>query len=195
MFKSLILTAMLLSFLPVCFSNATTSNTSNNSIKNISIKCNEKVKQKQISKEKKNQTHKSSRSSEIREDNEQKIRLESTEIDILEKIVMAEAGGEPYEGKIAVINVIFNRVNSKQFPNTIKDVVFQKNQFSPVSDKRFFNISPNDEVKKAVKEAIEGKKAVPSDTLFFLNINIATNLEIPNTKKFVKRIGDHWFYK
>ena len=43
-----------------------------------------------------------------------------------------EAGSEPYQGKVAVGIVVMNRVSSKSFPNSIKGVIYQKGQFSPV---------------------------------------------------------------
>lgn len=47
-------------------------------------------------------------------------------------IINCEAGAESYQGKLAVGIVIMNRVQSKQFPNTIRKVVYQRGQFSPV---------------------------------------------------------------
>ena len=51
----------------------------------------------------------------------------------------AEATGEDIIGKILVANVIFNRMESEEFPDTVKEVVFQKvgdkYQFSPIADK------------------------------------------------------------
>ena len=47
-------------------------------------------------------------------------------------IINCEAGSEPYQGKLAVGIVVMNRVKSKEIPNTIKKVIYQKGQFSPV---------------------------------------------------------------
>lgn len=121
--------------------------------------------------------------------------VSKSELDLLEKIVMAEAGAEPYEGKIAVVNVIMNRVAHKSYPNTIKGVVFQKGQFTPARNGRVWKMKPTAEVKKAVKEALNGKRVVGKDVLYFLNPDIAKDQTIPRTKKFVKRIGGHAFYK
>ncbi|HIT90881.1 MAG TPA: cell wall hydrolase [Candidatus Merdenecus merdavium] len=55
------------------------------------------------------------------------------ELDLLAAIIQCEAGGESYEGKVAVGAVIMNRVNSGSFPNTITDVVYQSGQFTPAS--------------------------------------------------------------
>lgn len=124
-----------------------------------------------------------------------KIKVEREELILLEKIVASEAIGEPYEGKVAVVNVIMNRVDSEDFPNTIKEVVYQKGQFSPVSNGRINEIKPNEEVKEAVKDALGGEKVVSDETLYFLNPDIATDLTIPKTKEYVKTIENHAFYK
>ncbi|MCD7825305.1 MAG: cell wall hydrolase [Clostridiaceae bacterium] len=51
---------------------------------------------------------------------------------LMASIINCEAGAESYQGKIAVGVVVMNRVKSKSFPNTIKKVIYQKGQFSPV---------------------------------------------------------------
>ncbi|NLZ54287.1 MAG: cell wall hydrolase [Thermoanaerobacteraceae bacterium] len=117
------------------------------------------------------------------------------ELDLLERVVMAEAGAEPYEGKIAVVNVIMNRVAHKSYPNTIEGVIFQKGQFTPARNGKIWRVTPTESVKKAVREALNGKKIVNGDVLYFLNPRIATDHSIPRTKTFVKRIGRHDFYK
>lgn len=54
------------------------------------------------------------------------------ELRLMASIINCEAGGESFQGKLAVGIVVMNRVDSKLFPNTIKKVIYQKNQFSPV---------------------------------------------------------------
>ena len=56
------------------------------------------------------------------------------EIDLLAVLVYAEAGNQPDEGKEAVANVVLNRVDSETFPNSVLDVVFQRNQFTTTFD-------------------------------------------------------------
>ncbi|MCH5268080.1 MAG: cell wall hydrolase [Lachnospiraceae bacterium] len=53
-------------------------------------------------------------------------------IRLMASIINCEAGGESFQGQIAVGIVVMNRVKSKGFPNTIKGVIYQKGQFSPV---------------------------------------------------------------
>ncbi|MDR9856003.1 cell wall hydrolase [Paenibacillus sp. VCA1] len=114
---------------------------------------------------------------------------------LLQKIVMAEAEGEPYQGKIAVANVVLNRLRSANFPNTIKKVIYQKHQFSPVANGRFDRVKPNKDCIRAVNEALNGKKAVTDDTYFFLSLKLAQDLTIHHTRTYEKRIGNHTFYK
>lgn len=74
----------------------------------------------------------------------------------MRKIVSCEAGGQELEAQIAIANVILNRLKSEKFPNTIKEVVYQSNQFPPVYNGIFDRASPNDVTIKAVQMALEG---------------------------------------
>ncbi len=51
-------------------------------------------------------------------------------------LIYCEAGGEPYDGQVAVGSVVINRVLSSQFPDTVVGVVYQGGQFSPVASGR-----------------------------------------------------------
>ncbi len=115
--------------------------------------------------------------------------------EMLERIVMAESGGEPYLGQIAVANVVLNRVKSNRYPSTLEGVIFQKSQFSPVKNGVIRGREPNESVKKAVSEALAGRMIVAEDTLYFVNPVLATDQTIPRTKTPVKVIGSHTFYK
>lgn len=114
----------------------------------------------------------------------------------LSRIIHAEAQGEPYEGKVAVGNVILNRVKSSLFPNSIKGVVFDKQQgytqFSPVLDGSIYN-TPNSDSINAARDALNGSRPV-GDALYFLNPGKSTNFWIVQNRKFMKTIGDHDFY-
>ncbi|WP_322902981.1 cell wall hydrolase [Paenibacillus campi] len=114
---------------------------------------------------------------------------------MLERMVMAEAEGEPYEGKVAVANVVLNRLRSANFPDTIKGVLYQKYQFSPISNGRFERVKPNADSIKAVREALEGRKEVPDNTYYFVSLSLATDFSVPNSQTVVKKIGHHTFYK
>lgn len=61
-----------------------------------------------------------------------KVNYSKSELRLMASIINCEAGAESYQGKLAVGIVVMNRVASKSFPNTIKKVIYQKSQFSPV---------------------------------------------------------------
>lgn len=108
---------------------------------------------------------------------------------------MAEAEGEPYEGKVAVANVVLNRLRSANYPDTIKEVIYQKSQFSPVRNGRLKRVSPNEDTIHAVNEALNGRREVSDDTYYFLSLKLAKDLTIARTKDKAKVIGNHTFYK
>ncbi|MBU5671235.1 cell wall hydrolase [Paenibacillus brevis] len=129
------------------------------------------------------------------EDAQWSYALVDEELLLLQKIVMAEAEGEPYEGKIAVTNVILNRLRSANFPDTIKEVIYQKSQFSPVHNGRLNRVTADEETIAAVNEALNGRKEVTDDTYYFLSLKLASDLTIAKTKDEAKAIGNHTFYK
>ena len=70
---------------------------------------------------------------------------------LLCKIAMAEAESEGVKGKALVMLVVLNRVWSDEFPDTIEEVIFQKNQFSPVANGRYDAVEPDEECYEALK--------------------------------------------
>ncbi len=117
------------------------------------------------------------------------------EIYWLSKIIHAESQGEPMEGKIAVGNVILNRVESPEFPATIYGVIFDRNygvQFSPTLDGSIYQTPLGDSV-IAAKRALRGDETV-KDCLYFLNPKTATNSWIINHRRYHKTIANHDFY-
>lgn len=113
-------------------------------------------------------------------------------VDLLARLINGEARGEPYEGQVAVGAVVLNRVKSAEFPNTITGVIYQKNQFSCITDGQFNKpIDKNSTVYKAAQEAING--ADPSNgALFFYNPK-TTKSKWLFSLKTVKTIGNHRF--
>ncbi len=117
------------------------------------------------------------------------------EIYWLSKIIHAESQGEPMNGKIAVGNVVLNRVKSKDYPNTIYGVIFDKKhgvQFSPVLDGSIYQTPLGDSV-IAAKRALAGEKPV-GRCLFFLNPKTAGNKWILNNRQYYTTIVNHDFY-
>lgn len=76
---------------------------------------------------------------------------------VLLKIVQAEAGICDDKGKILVANVIINRVKSGKFPDTVKGVVYEPSQFSPVSNGSINSVKVTDDTKQCVDRALAGE--------------------------------------
>lgn len=113
--------------------------------------------------------------------------------EILKKIAMAEAEGESTEGKALVILVVLNRVWSNEFPNTIKEVVFQENQFSTVLDGgRYWTTTPNEDCDAALR-LIEQGYDESEGALYFESIN--NECWHSNNLEFLFKEGNHRFYK
>lgn len=113
----------------------------------------------------------------------------------LSRIISAEAAGEPLKGQIAVGNVVLNRKNSRQYPNTVWGVIFDRKhgtQFSPVSMGTIYN-TPSATSVIAAKICLEGY-SVDTDILFFMNPRIATTNWISKNRPYAFTIGNHHFY-
>ena len=98
----------------------------------------------------------------------------------LARIISAESKGESLKGKIAVGNVVLNRVRSSAYPNTIYGVIFDKRygiQFAPVSNGSIYN-SPTAESIVAAKICLEGY-TLSSDIIYFLNPQMLNLLLLP----------------
>lgn len=83
--------------------------------------------------------------------------------------VCAEAGYESYDGKLAVANIILNRLNGGYYGSTVYDVVYARGQFAVVTNgalNRVINNGPNAESLQAAKDALAGKNNVPRYTSF-----------------------------
>lgn len=121
-----------------------------------------------------------------------------TELYWLSKIVYAEAGAEPYEGKLAVANVVLNRVKSNQFADTIEGVVFEKYndiyQFTPVLNGYIFNNEPNSDSIAAAHDAVNGSNNI-GECLYFVGADGAEESWVGNNREFYTQIGNHCFYR
>ncbi len=117
--------------------------------------------------------------------------ISESDYDSLLKIVQAEAGGEDETGKILVANVIFNRVNSSRFPNTVGDVIYAKGQFSPVAYSSFSNTKVSESTKIAVDKALSGIDY--SQGALFFCANSSSGLFGGYT--YIMTHGGHTFFK
>lgn len=109
------------------------------------------------------------------------------------KIAMAEAESEGVEGKALVMLVVLNRVWSEEFPDTIEEVIYQKNQFSPVANGRYDAVEPDEECYEALKLIQVDHWNESQDALYFESKSDSKwhseNLE------FLFKYGRHYFYK
>jgi N-acetylmuramoyl-L-alanine amidase len=129
------------------------------------------------------------------------IDVSEEEIDMLERIVQAEAGGEDMVGKILIVNVILNRIADNSFPDTVEDVIFQnKNgeyQFSPVDDKSYWSVKISDNTKEAVIRALEGEDH-SEGALYFVarkRTNTSSARWFDENLNWLFKHGGHEFYK
>jgi N-acetylmuramoyl-L-alanine amidase len=114
----------------------------------------------------------------------------SSEVYLLAKTIYAEGRGEPYIGQVAIGAVVLNRIRSKDFPNTVSGVVYQKHAFTAVSDGQI-NLTPNDTAMKAARDAINGWDPT-GGALYYYNPAVATSSWIFD-RQTVTVIGKHVF--
>lgn len=113
----------------------------------------------------------------------------------LSHIISAESQGEPLTGKIAVGNVILNRVKSDEFPNTIYDVIFDEKwgvQFTPVANRSIYQ-EPTAESVLAAKLCLDGANTA-GNSLYFLAPALTNNRWAVQNRPYVTTIGAHQFY-
>ncbi|HHT54138.1 MAG TPA: copper amine oxidase [Clostridiales bacterium] len=114
----------------------------------------------------------------------------------LSRIISAEAEVEPMPGKIAVGNVVLNRVASRDYPNSVYAVIFDRKhgiQFTPVATGTIYN-TPSQESIVAAKICLEGY-SLSDEILFFYNPKEATSSWIARNRPYVMTIENHKFYK
>lgn len=114
----------------------------------------------------------------------------------LSRIISAESKGEPLEGKIAVGNVVLNRVKDPNFPNTIYGVIFDDRwggQFEPVRNKTIYQ-DPTEESILAAKLCLDGANVI-GDSIYFLAPALAENFWIVKNREYIATIGCHDFYR
>lgn len=91
--------------------------------------------------------------------------VNSSDLNLLSRLVYGEARGEEYKGQVAVAAVVLNRVKSSNFPNTVAGVIYQKGAFDVVSDGQI-NLTPNKTAISAAQDALNGWD--PSNRSFVL---------------------------
>lgn len=114
----------------------------------------------------------------------------SSDVQLLARLIYAEARGESYQGQVAVGAVVLNRVKSSSFPNTISGVIYQPYAFTCVNDGQI-NLSPNNTALKAAKDAMNGWDPTYG-CLYYYNPRVATSSWI-YSRPTVVTIGNHVF--
>ena len=116
----------------------------------------------------------------------------SSDLNLLARIIYGEARGEPYTGAVAVGAVVLNRVKSSSFPNTISGVIYQSGAFDAVRDGQI-NLTPDSTAKKAAQDALNGWDPTYG-AIYYFNPSTATNKWIWSRPMTVT-IGRHRFCK
>ena len=117
---------------------------------------------------------------------------DSDDVYLLAKIAMAEAESEDTEGKALVILVVLNRVWSDGFPDTISEVIYQKGQFSPVSNGRFDRAEPDEDCYRAL-ELIQTEGWDESRGALYFESESASDWH-RKSLSFLFKYGNHYFY-
>jgi|SRR5690625_3852693 len=116
--------------------------------------------------------------------------------ELMANLVNAEAKGEPYAGKVAVATVVLNRVDAEEFPDTVREVIYEKTAgfyaFSPVLDGSINEGYTNEDM-KAVDEAV-AFRGQGNGSLYFYNPDKAESSWVFSRDTILK-IGDHRFAK
>ena len=122
--------------------------------------------------------------------------LEDQEYQVLLKIVEAEAGCEDTEGRMLVANVVMNRVRNGYFPNTVTEVVYQRQdgtaQFSPVSDGRIDTVNVSQGTVDAVARVMNGED-ISQGALFFRSVRSRSGWFDQKLSRVLEH-GNHIFY-
>ncbi|WP_332629045.1 cell wall hydrolase [Halalkalibacter flavus] len=126
----------------------------------------------------------------LKENRDDALTISDEEKDLLAQLVHAEAKGEPYVGKVAVAEVVLNRVEHEEFPDTIEEVIYETNAFEPVLNNSIYEPADQDAY-DAVEEAL-AYQGIEEDIVFFYNPETATSDWI-FTREVVKVIGNHAF--
>lgn len=106
------------------------------------------------------------------------------EIETLARLLFLEAGNQSVDGQRAVIEVVFNRVLSDEFPNTINDVVYAKNQFSPAH--LIPSTTPTEEQYEVIQIVLTNSETVLDRGVVFFSRGQYNDY-------LFDKIGDHYF--
>ena len=110
----------------------------------------------------------------------------------LSRAIYAESGNQPMDGKISVGTVIMNRVANPNYPNTVKGVLAQRNQFSTYAGGALANRTPNASSVLAAKLVLEGARVEETENALYFDS--CTNSWAARHRECIAVIGGHKFY-
>lgn len=110
---------------------------------------------------------------------------------MLMRIAEAEAGNQGIEGMKIVMMVVLNRVADETFPNSIEGVIFQANQFEPVSDGRYYTVDISTEAHMALADIEKGEPLDENVVAFEITSN---SKSLQRYFDYVYTLGAHDFY-
>ena len=114
------------------------------------------------------------------------ITLSSDETELLARIVWLESQGEPVEGQQAVVEVVFNRMRSDVYPDTLYEVLSQKNPVQFCSFKNRDRAKPTQKEYDSIQQVLDGKtRILRDDTMYFSTFPLTEHVEV--------KIGGHYF--
>ena len=114
----------------------------------------------------------------------------SSQVDMLARLISAEARGEPYSGQVAVGAVVLNRIKHPSFPNTLSGVIYQNGAFTCITDGQF-NQPVAESAYRAARDALNGVD--PSGgAIYYFNPSTATSSWIWS-RPLITVIGKHRF--
>lgn len=116
----------------------------------------------------------------------------TTDLNLLARLISAEARGESYTGQVAVGAVVLNRVEHPSFPNTVSGVIYQNNAFSCIKDGQW-NKPVADSAYKAARDAFNGWDPT-GGAIYYYNPKTATSSWI-RSRPIIMTIGNHVFCK
>ena len=116
----------------------------------------------------------------------------SSDVNLLAKLIAAEARGETYKGQVAVGAVVLNRVDHASFPDTIAGVIYQRGAFSCVNDSNWY-VSPDSTSIKAARDCINGWD--PSGGAIYYYNPRKTSNKFMHSRPVITTIGNHVFCK
>lgn len=116
--------------------------------------------------------------------------VSNADLELLARIISAEARGEPYIGQVAVGAVVLNRVESSSFPDSISGVVYQPGAFTAITDGQI-NEAVTDSARRAARDALNGSGPT-GGALYYYNPDKTSNRWI-RSRPVITRIGQHLF--